>query len=170
MKGWGRRPPRTMIAKAPPGTCVWCGGALPKGRRSWCSDDCVTEYRVANFQGDARRHLFARDRGICAACGTDPADSMRFVINHNRLGLPSPDGYRYTPLRREPGAWIADHIVPLWSVDRDAPDAFRFWTLANLQTLCVPCSNAKTAREAGERAAIRRGVVRAAAPQADLFA
>lgn len=42
------------------------------------------------------------------------------------------------------GAWELDHRIPL--IDGGSKD------LQNLQTLCVPCHKAKTAREAGERA------------------
>ena len=37
-----------------------------------------------------------------------------------------------------------DHITPLWKGGSDADD--------NKEVLCVPCHDAKTAREAGERA------------------
>lgn len=50
-----------------------------------------------------------------------------------------------------------DHRVPLWA---GGPN-----TLENLQTLCVPCHRAKTKREAGERARLRREARRARDPQ-----
>lgn len=45
--------------------------------------------------------------------------------------------------------FVVDHVVPLWAGGAD--------TDANKQTLCPCCSAAKTAREASERAAQRRG-------------
>lgn len=129
MRTVDRGPPRKPNWQIGKGLCVWCGRALQGKRRSWCGNACVTEYRIANFNGDAVSALRKRDGGICACCGTDAR---------------SGDG------------WDADHIVPLWAVDRDAPDAFRFWTMANLQTLCRPCHKIKTAREARERASARR--------------
>lgn len=51
-----------------------------------------------------------------------------------------------------------DHIIPLWRVDRSKPFAeiIAYWRLGNLQILCGDCHKAKTAREAGERAAMKR--------------
>jgi len=117
--------------------------------------ECVTIYRIANFQGDAISHLRRRDHGVCANCGSTPADRIQ-----NRNG-------RYDT------GWCADHVVPLWSVDRNAENAFRYWTLENLQTLCESCHKAKTAREAAERAAIRRAAKVSLSPDpaqaSDLF-
>lgn len=45
-----------------------------------------------------------------------------------------------------------DHIVPIWAGGSDRAE--------NSQPLCQPCHRAKTAREAGQRAALRRRAVR----------
>jgi 5-methylcytosine-specific restriction endonuclease McrA len=74
--------------------------------------------------------------------------------------IPDVDG-PVTWVRDEDAGWHADHVLPLWKVDRTVPEAFWFWTMANLQTLCLKCHAAKTKREAGERAALKR-------PQASL--
>lgn len=56
--------------------------------------------------------------------------------------------------------WMAtlevDHIVPLVDADEHGLDPLGRFGLENLQLLCVPHHKAKTAREAGERAARRR--------------
>lgn len=170
MSWYTRRPPREPNWRVGKGLCVWCGGKLEGRRRSWCSDACVAEYRIANFAGDAASQVFRRDQGKCASCGSTPADRYRWRQNC-ALWTQSrwisryrwPEGWDgeapVTWIERTDPGWEADHIVPLWSVDRDAPDAFRFWTLANLQTLCLPCHKAKTAREAAQRAASRRAPV-----------
>jgi 5-methylcytosine-specific restriction protein A len=45
---------------------------------------------------------------------------------------------------RVTAATVPDHVVPLWNGGAD--------TEANLQSLCSPCHDAKTAGEAAERA------------------
>ena len=52
-------------------TCRWCGGPVPKNRRSWCGPACVHEALLRAQPGYARRKVLERDRGICAACGLD---------------------------------------------------------------------------------------------------
>jgi 5-methylcytosine-specific restriction protein A len=163
-----RQPPRKPNLQIGQGLCVWCGGKLEGRRRSWCSDECVTEYRVANFAGDAVRAVRARDHGVCAGCGLDTKTVIKWRQSgeYHFYGQP-PDG-PVTPVEWHFTEWHADHIVPLWSVDRSAPDAFRYWTLDNLQTLCAPCHKAKSKSEAAARA--RGRAANAAVRTPDLFA
>lgn len=51
--------------------CRWCSGALPKGRRSWCSDKCVNEALIVHSPPHTRKAVFERDKGICLHCGED---------------------------------------------------------------------------------------------------
>lgn len=48
------------------------------------------------------------------------------------------------------GEWHADHIVPLWAQGSHLMD--------NLQTLCHACHKVKTAKEAADRARLKKGV------------
>lgn len=63
-----RRPGRGPNGRA---FCRWCGTEVPKGRQTWCSDQCVTDYRVRSDPGFARAQVLKRDRGVCAECGLD---------------------------------------------------------------------------------------------------
>jgi len=60
-------------------TCRWCGGPVPAGRRSWCSQDCVHEGLMRAQPGYARRKVFERDHGVCSACGLDCARLERIA-------------------------------------------------------------------------------------------
>ncbi len=162
-----RAPPRKPNPRTPKGFCVWCGSRVEGRRRTWCSDACVDEYRIANFAGDAQKAVFRRDHGVCAGCGVD----TKLTGKWRRKRFPRGFGFGWYPegpvteVEYVPAEWEADHVVPLWSVDRDAPDAFRYWSLSNIQTLCVRCHKAKTKREAAARAARARP----ANVQTDLF-
>jgi len=57
--------------------CRWCGVEVPKGRRSFCSDDCVHEHKLRSDPGYLREQVFQRDFGVCALCGTDCDKVMR---------------------------------------------------------------------------------------------
>lgn len=168
----GRQPPiprwPRIDGKVP---CGWCGDiarrpdGTPDPRRRW-HPDCIAAYKVACWADSARKAVLSRDGSGCAACGTDTRR-----LRAQSLGL-----VNYGPNRRlaiqwpelaGPATHVAfgdvveieiDHVVPLWSVDRSLPwgEIKRFWSADNLQGLCLSCHRAKTAREAGERARVRR--------------
>lgn len=48
--------------------------------------------------------------------------------------------------------WQADHIVPLYK----APREWYYWSLSNVQTLCLDCHGEKCRQEAKERAGAPR--------------
>ena len=110
-----------------------------------------------------RGAVFARDVGLCAACGC-PTESVRVWIETALCILRDwhPEvwtHWRQRDLRvelltlcdfdpQEPSLWEADHITPLADGGGD--------TLANLQTLCHDCHKQKSAGEAGPRAKMMR--------------
>lgn len=115
-----RLPPKLPDYDSAPGICVWCARAVERGR--W-HKECQRAYHIARFSKDAIQACFERDAGVCAKCGWGSSPQH---INE----------------------WYADHITPLWRVDREHPKAFWFWTIGNLQTLCRACHKKKTAEEA----------------------
>lgn len=84
------------------GRCAWCGTTdLPKGRKSWCSQRCVNQYRMVADPSHIRFLVRQRDHGICALCGCD-ADAeyhkwieskleierlASWLIHHHRFNL-----------------------------------------------------------------------------------
>lgn len=62
--------------------CRWCQAPVPKGRRTFCSEACVHEALLRAHPGYLRQQTHKRDKGICAACGTD-TDAMK--QEYNRL-------------------------------------------------------------------------------------
>lgn len=63
--------------------CRYCGVQVPVGRKSFCGDICVHEWKIRANPGYARSCCWKRDHGVCALCGK--VDS----------------------------GWEADHIVPV---------------------------------------------------------
>ena len=51
--------------------CRWCGAAVPAGRFTFCGEACVHQWKLRTDPGYLRAQVFARDRGVCAACGLD---------------------------------------------------------------------------------------------------
>jgi 5-methylcytosine-specific restriction enzyme A len=124
-------------------SCRYCGGPLPKGRRTFCSGarndvrfrwgqgdqnelvmvapghGCVHEWLVRSSAAYARQCVELRDQGRCGSCG---------VVTRT---------------------WQADHIVPVCEGGGECG-------LDGLRTLCTACHARETAALARRRAERRR--------------
>ena len=60
--------------------CRRCLREVPKGRRTFCSDDCVRDYQLETGSSTwVRDYVHQRDHGVCASCGLD-TDRLRRVV------------------------------------------------------------------------------------------
>lgn len=123
--------------------CRRCQGEIAKGsgRRTFCSEGCVTEWKIRTQPEFAAECVHARDKGICASCTRDCDALYRKmrVTKHARrkrrmteLGLPA-----YLLRRRR--YWEVDHIQPVVLGGGSCG-------LDNLRTLCWECHR-KVTRE-----------------------
>ena len=69
--------------------CRWCAIEVPKGRRTFCSDDCVHEWRLRS-----NLTLIYNAGGACPYCGR-PADGN----GPQRLGIHMAKGHPGEPTR-----------------------------------------------------------------------
>lgn len=149
------------IPQRPKGQCRGCAGPIPKGRRSWCGDACVTDALVR--KGDAgivRQLLVKRDSEVCAGCGLDCRAAQRVLD-------------RLTPFRWPPRTrgdvevviesrkflsrhWTGNplHSTSLWQADHVVPviEGGGGCGLDGYRTLCVRCHKVETAALARRRA------------------
>ena len=158
------------LPKGPDGRalCRECGVEVPPRRKSFCSDKCVTSWKIRSDATFVRVKLFERDRGVCAICGVDCVNQVRDLEaldksrnlrwsrncwdeRQYRKSLEENDclmeklselhipAYRYRKRHRY-GIWDADHIVPVVEGGGEASslDAFR--------TLCCRCHGEETAK------------------------
>lgn len=112
--------------------------------------------------GFVRTKVFARDQGVCAACGFDTKTIEPRIKEIERSDPESKRRWNYArtkvlgelgiPLHRQT-YWDADHIVPVVKGGGACG-------IENYRTLCVPCHQAATARLAQERADARAGRLR----------
>ena len=157
------------------GQCTWCGGPVPKRRRSWCSKACVDEFTIRYSPSSARWHVEKRDGGVCARCGSDTkrwAKLLRLARNgreelesywrggcwrrnkRGRRNIRRIRRYRKLSFKarrrlKDAATWEADHIIPV--VEGGAAIG-----LENLRTLCLRCHKAETAALAARRAKQRQ--------------
>jgi hypothetical protein len=134
--------------------CRRCGGEIAKGsgRRTFCSAECVVEWKIRTQPEFAAELVHARDKGVCVACRRDCEALYRKIrvtkwARRTRrmaeLGLPA-----YLLRRRR--YWEVDHIQAV-------VEGGGCCGLDNLRTLCWECHR-KVTRELQ----IRRGKIRAA--------
>lgn len=152
--------------------CCWCGEPIEERLKkngepyavqaSW-HRGCVGEYRAACAPSEFYDNLAKRDGERCAVCGERPmsweptcgtqGQSLTTVEWHS-AGRPYPV---YCEVRYRPMLDV-DHVVPLWKVAH-LPDQERrpYFLPGNLQLICRDlCHKEKSAREAAERAQLRR--------------
>lgn len=122
------------LTKGPGGRslCRWCNLEVPRGRRSFCSDWCVDEWRLRSDAGYLRERVFARDRGLCALCGADTVAEWRGIRRlrgeRRQVALA---GWGLRKMSRS-SLWDADHIVPVSEGGGECD-------LENIRTLCLRC-------------------------------
>jgi 5-methylcytosine-specific restriction protein A len=121
--------------------CRWCElEILMKRRRTFCSDYCVTQWRLRTDPGFVRDQVFARDRGICASCQADTIAiyaALRRSRGKARIAGLALYGLKSIASRRS--LWDADHILPVAEGGGQCD-------LDNLRTLCVICHREATAQ------------------------
>lgn len=125
--------------------CRWCCLEVPPGRRTFCSDFCVDEWRLRTDPSYLRERTFVRDRGICACCGTDTVAAWKEIRRRRglaRLRLLQHWGLKSLNRRT---LWDADHIVPV-------VEGGGACDLSNIRTLCLICHRKATAELRARRA------------------
>ena len=139
----GGRTTSRALSKGPNGLtlCRWCDlEILAKRRRTFCSDYCVHQWRLRTDPGYLRDLVFARDRGICAACQADTVaiyNALRRARGKARTAGLSLYGMKSITARRS--LWDADHILPVAEGGGQCD-------LDNLRTLCLLCHREATAQ------------------------
>lgn len=127
-------------------SCRWCRGPVAKPRRTYCSDDCVHQWKLRTNPGYLRDQVFARDRGVCAECGVDTAanrikveaevdQQLRQAGIHPRSaygGMIREAALRGRGIQASQSVWQADHIIPVIEGGGECD-------LTNLRTMCIPC-------------------------------
>ena len=118
--------------------CRWCRREVSKGRRTFCSDVCVHEWKLRTDPGYLREQVFARDRGVCAKCGADTIalrrDMRKLDFAARRQFLKR---WKLTENSRK-SLWDADHLVPVAEGGGQCD-------LSNMRTLCLLCHREATA-------------------------
>ncbi len=136
----GGRADALLLARGASGRplCRWCSLEVQKRRRTFCSDDCVHQWRLRTSPAYLRTSVLKRDKGVCARCTVDTLAAHRMLRRARggrRQELLAVWGLK--SLRRK-SLWDADHILPVAEGGGECD-------LENLRTLCLHCHRVVTA-------------------------
>lgn len=117
--------------------CRGCGGKIPKGRLSWCSNACAERFtpRSVLFA------VFQRDKGVCCVCGLDSRKARQDWLNERGSAIASRT-FEEWRLRKPPHVEL-DHIIPF--------SEGGLTVLENLRSLCSVCHKTRTAQWHSEK-------------------
>ena len=112
---------RRLSLKPFSGGCRWCDGPVSPPRRTFCSADCVHEYKLRSNNRYMRDCVYRRDRGVCGICGVSTALIGRAILAAGTAaeGLRVRRAFSVPPKRkvwrRKHGGAVfdVDHIVPV---------------------------------------------------------
>ena len=146
------------------GTCRYCHSPnIPKPRRTFCSAECVHQYRLRTSGNYIREQIYKRDKGICSLCGINTVSIRNQILETNchctkrktkyqKRQKQPPHEPRCLQIREDyslgtkrkvwkrkygGGLWDADHIQ---RVDSGGGCC----GLENLRTLCLACHKSVT--------------------------
>ena len=113
--------------------CRGCGGEIPKGRYTWCSQECYDLHEPTRV-----KHLvWERSGGRCEWCGYD------FKVEEKKYNDAYWEKYRARPMYstypidvEKPRAREYDHIVPHSEGGE--------YSLENIRLLCSECHKKRT--------------------------
>lgn len=144
-------------------TCRFCSEEVPPGRRTFCSERCIHEWKIRTQGAYARKQVFKRDAGVCAGCGLDTEALKHQVhlawVEWSKAGRqPTIAAVHEAKLKELFGrypwafsaykrkyypdqAWMVPAHTALWEADHLVPVAEGGGAcgLSNLRTLCRPC-------------------------------
>jgi 5-methylcytosine-specific restriction endonuclease McrA len=144
----------------PPRRCSSCHNVIKHDEDSPFCERCAGAEIERSQQGKFRAALLERDRGVCAnpKCRNRDTLEIRAMADEAKarggkawaqcLLMLLKAGYDEKALEEGHALWVADHIVELV--------AGGSWSLSNGQTLCQPCSKAKTSDFAKKRGDARK--------------
>lgn len=151
---YGRERQKQKFGKNGKVLCRFCEKEVQRPRRTFCSDECVHQWKLRKSSSYVRKCLFSRDHGICALCGIDTHKQKK----HGKMLLKEGRKKEYFDFAKSLGLsahashrkswWDADHIVAVAEGGGECG-------LENYRTLCIPC-HLRVTRELQRRLANSR--------------
>lgn len=117
--------------------CRWCSLEVPKGRQTFCSEWCVTQWRLRTDMSYLRERTFERDHGVCTQCRVDTMAEWLHIKRQRGTGRSRALAKWGLRSITRKSLWDADHIVPVVEGGGGCD-------LENIRTLCLICHRKAT--------------------------
>lgn len=119
--------------------CRWCGVPVVPPKRTFCSKECVHEWKLRSSPQYVRQCLFKRDRGVCTSCGLDTYKLSKGL--RKPLAGESKEDWSKRVKQTRKKYNIPDHRVTLWDANHKIPVASGggCCDLDNFESLCIWC-------------------------------
>lgn len=127
--------------------CRFCQNRVHPPRRTFCSDECVHEWKIRSDTKYMRSQVYERDLGICSMCNVDTRYTKIHIENFKRSlrngaitvesFIETIKNFNITSKESEKSLWHADHIKPVFLGGGQCG-------LDNIRTLCVSCHKSVT--------------------------
>lgn len=167
----------SALEKGPNGRnlCRNCRNEVQARRQTFCSDECVHEWKLRTNPVYQARHVLERDNGVCELCGTDCVillQELKKLRQQERQELYGANCYDgpYLPTdklvrfkARCDELELSQHLRALcrrlWEMDHRIPvvEGGGECGLENLRTLCWRCHRRVTAELRARRAKNKKG-------------
>ncbi len=145
--------------------CRFCGTEVTPPRKTFCSEECIHEYRIRSDIKYLRQAVYLRDCGKCAICGVDTRfiqieleDAASLAIKQTAKG----DDWWLKPVYQDvlvkyqltvneagKSIWAADHVTPVIDGGGECD-------LSNIRSLCIPCHKEVSSEQAQARRIAKR--------------
>lgn len=136
-----KRKPKLKYGKNGKPLCRFCEKLVSPPRRTFCSKECVHEWKLRSSGSYARYCVFKRDKGICYKCGLD-CHKLKKQANQIRMAE-GKDAYKdfcksHGIPWKQKSFWQNHHKVAVAEFGGQCG-------LENLATICYPCHKVETA-------------------------
>jgi len=128
------------------GICRFCKQNVIPPRKTFCSTECVHEWRLRSNTKYLREHLYERDLGICALCAADTRFTKIEVENLQRISRLTNNNLELLNYLKLKNMTIKESYRSLWHADHILPVSLGGGEtgLSNFRTLCVSCHKSVT--------------------------
>lgn len=142
--------------------CRFCRKEVPENRKTFCSNECVHEWKLRSNVKYLRKFVYERDLGICSVCNLDTRYQKIEIENRRRESIRKFGNIKkdslYLEFLKSQGITVYESEKTLWQADHVKPVILGGGEcgLDNIRTVCIKCHKFLTKQLNSERRKCRK--------------